>query len=42
MACIDTQRPHHIIWEPICKYKFSTEAFDKIHIALHDEISKRI
>ena len=39
MAWIDTQLPHQITWEPVCKYKFSTEAFDEINIALRDEIS---
>ena len=39
MSWIDTQLLHHITWEPISKYKFSTEAFDDINIALRDEIS---
>ena len=39
MAWIDTQLPHHITWEPVCKYKFSTKAFDEIDIALRDDIS---
>ena len=39
MSSIDNQLPHHIAWEPICKYKFLTEAFDENNIALRDEIS---